>query len=89
MKIVIVLPAYNCSKTLGDTIAEIPQNIADEIVLVDDCSVDDTCQLAIQLGLNVIKHKENLGYGANQKTCYNYALSKKADIVTTTNNFSL
>ena len=81
MKIVIVLPAYNCSKTLGDTIAEIPQNIADEIVLVDDCSVDDTCQLAIQLGLNVIKHKENLGYGANQKTCYNYALSKKADIV--------
>ena len=81
MKIVIVLPAYNCSKTLGDTIAEIPQNIADEIVLVDDCSVDDTCQLARQLGLNVIKHKENLGYGANQKTCYNYALSKKADIV--------
>lgn len=81
MKIVIVLPAYNCSKTLSDTIAEIPQNIADEIVLVDDCSIDDTCQVAKQMGLNVIRHDENLGYGANQKTCYSYALSQKADVV--------
>lgn len=82
MKIVVVLPAYNCAKTLKNTIFDIPNNLIDEILLVDDFSEDNTCEVAHQLGIkHVVKHSQNLGYGANQKTCYNYALSLNADIV--------
>ncbi len=82
MKTIVVLPAYNCAKTLQDTISDIPNDIVDEIVLVDDFSKDDTCKKAQQLGIkHIVKHTKNLGYGANQKTCYNYALSLNADIV--------
>lgn len=82
MKIVVVLPAYNCAKTLHRTISDIPNDSVDEIVLVDDFSNDDTCEIAHKIGLkHVVRHKENLGYGANQKTCYDYALSIGADII--------
>lgn len=81
-KLVVVLPAYNAYKTLSKTINDIPADIVDEIVLVDDGSIDNTSILAEQLGINhVIKHSMNLGYGANQKTCYNKALSIDADII--------
>lgn len=82
MKTIVVLPAYNCAKTLKNTISDIPNDIVDEILLVDDFSKDDTCEVAHQLGIKyVVKHSKNLGYGANQKTCYNYALSLGADII--------
>lgn len=81
MKVVVVLPAYNCAKTLENTISEIPK-IVNEIVLVDDCSNDETYSLAFDLGLkHIVRHITNLGYGANQKTCYDYALSLQADII--------
>ncbi|MFT3747952.1 MAG: glycosyltransferase family 2 protein [Agriterribacter sp.] len=81
-KIVVVLPAYNAYKTLSKTIHDIPSDIVDDIILVDDGSIDNTSNLAMQLGIkHVIKHSKNLGYGANQKTCYNKALSINADII--------
>ncbi|MCC6288065.1 MAG: glycosyltransferase family 2 protein [Chitinophagaceae bacterium] len=81
-KLVVVLPAYNAYKTLSRTISDIPTDIVDEIVLVDDGSIDNTTNLAEQLGINhIIKHPKNLGYGANQKTCYNKALTIGADII--------
>jgi len=81
-KIVVVLPAYNASKTLEKTYNEIPFDIVDDVVLVDDFSTDDTFALAKKLNIKeVIKHKENLGYGGNQKTCYSKALAMNADIV--------
>lgn len=81
-KIVVVLPAYNASLTLRQTFAEIPFDIVDEVVLVDDNSKDDTVTVAKQLGIHhVIKHERNTGYGGNQKTCYDKALSLGADIV--------
>jgi len=76
------MPAYNASKTLEMTYKEIPRDIVDEVVVVDDCSHDDTAQKAMDLGIkHVIKHQENLGYGGNQKSCYNKALELGADIV--------
>ncbi len=75
------MPAYNAEKTLHKTLTDIPQDWVDEIILVDDASSDGTYQLARQLGLTVFKHKKNLGYGANQKTCYQEALKAGADIV--------
>jgi len=75
------MPAYNAEKTLKKTIDAIPENSVDEIILVDDCSKDNTVKLAMELGLKVIKHNRNMGYGGNQKTCYNTALSLGADIV--------
>ena len=82
MKVVVVLPAYNCAKTLAQTISDIPMNVVDDIILVDDYSTDDTCNVAEQLGIkHIVKHKNNLGYGANQKTCYDYAISLKADVI--------
>lgn len=81
-KIVVVLPAYNAAKTLEITFREIPLDIVDEVVLVDDASKDDTSALAKELGINhIIRHQTNKGYGGNQKSCYNKALELGADIV--------
>jgi len=80
-KIVVVMPAYNAERTLQQTVAEIPGDIVDHILVVDDCSKDETANLARRLGLDVIRHDQNLGYGGNQKTCYSRALAVGADIV--------
>ena len=81
-KLVIVLPAYNAAQTLQRTYAEIPFDIVDEVVLVDDASKDNTSEAARALGItHVIRHEQNKGYGGNQKTCYDKALSLGADIV--------
>jgi glycosyltransferase involved in cell wall biosynthesis len=80
-KIVVVMPAYNASKTLEMTYREIPHDIVDEVILVDDASRDDTAAKAEALGIHTIIHSENRGYGGNQKTCYREALSKGADVV--------
>jgi glycosyltransferase involved in cell wall biosynthesis len=78
---VVVLPAYNAEKTLESTYREIPFDIVDEVILVDDASKDHTVDVAKKLGIRVITHNKNLGYGGNQKTCYNAALQQNADIV--------
>jgi glycosyltransferase involved in cell wall biosynthesis len=81
-KIIVVLPAYNASKTLVTTYNEIPFDIVDEVILVDDNSTDETIAVAKQIGIKqIIKHEKNLGYGGNQKSCYNKALALDADIV--------
>ncbi|MEN9340497.1 MAG: hypothetical protein RIQ62_1809 [Bacteroidota bacterium] len=81
-KIVIVLPAYNAAKTLERTYREIPFDIVDDVVLVDDVSKDNTVEVARQLGIkHIIRHDKNKGYGGNQKSCYNKALELDADIV--------
>lgn len=80
-RVVVVMPAYNAAKTLKKTVAELPADAYDEIILVDDCSKDDTVAVARDLGLTVIEHKKNGGYGANQKTCYKHALERGADYV--------
>ncbi len=80
-KIVVVLPAYNAEKTLEATYEEIPLNIVDEVLLVDDKSSDRTSEVAKRLGILTFVHKQNLGYGGNQKTCYTEALKLGADIV--------
>src|SRR5512137_1966628 len=80
-KIVVVLPAYNASKTLEKTYNEIPFEFVDDVVLVDDASRDDTAERARTLGIHTIVHGQNKGYGGNQKTCYRYALELGADIV--------
>lgn len=81
-KLVVVLPAYNAALTLERTYKEIPFDIVDEVVLVDDCSKDNTVEVARQIGIkHVISHEKNKGYGGNQKTCYDKALGLGADIV--------
>lgn len=80
-RIVVVMPAYNAEKTLRRTYAELPHEYVDEVILVDDASDDSTTVLARELGIRTIIHSENLGYGANQKTCYREALRIGADIV--------
>lgn len=81
-KIIVVLPAYNASNTLLATYSEIPFDIVDDVILVDDNSTDNTLELAKELGIkNIIKHENNLGYGGNQKSCYNKALELDAAIV--------
>jgi glycosyltransferase involved in cell wall biosynthesis len=81
-KIVIVLPAYNAALTLQQTFNEIPFNIVDEVVLVDDASKDNTVDVANKIGIkHIIRHEKNKGYGGNQKSCYDKALSLGADIV--------
>jgi glycosyltransferase involved in cell wall biosynthesis len=80
-KVVIVLPAYNAAKTLKQTYDEIPRDVVDDILLVDDASHDDTLAIAASLGIDTIRHERNRGYGGNQKTCYAAALSRGADIV--------
>ncbi len=81
-KICVVLPAYNAGQTLETTYREIPMDIVDEVILVDDHSVDDTIEVAHALGIrHIIRHEVNKGYGANQKTCYQKALELNADVV--------
>ncbi len=80
-KIVVVMPAYNAEKTLEQTYAEVPKDIVDEVILVDDASRDFTARVALELGIKTIVHPENRGYGGNQKTCYKAALQSGADIV--------
>ena len=81
-KVVVVLPAYNAARTLEQTYREIPLDIVDEVVLVDDRSADDTLAVAKALGIqHVIRHDANRGYGGNQKTCYDTALRLGAEIV--------
>lgn len=80
-QIFIVLPAYNAEKTLMRTLAEIPVEFRQHIILVDDHSSDRTVELALNAGLTVFQHEVNKGYGANQKTCYTHALEMGADIV--------
>ena len=81
-KIVVVLPAYNAALTLKQTYDEIPFDIVDDVVLVDDHSKDNTSEVAREIGIkHVIRHEQNKGYGGNQKTCYDKALQLQADIV--------
>jgi len=80
-KIIVVLPAYNAEKTISLTVNDIPKDIVDKIILVDDASEDRTFELAKHLGIFAVKHPKNIGYGGNQKTCYSLALKYEADIV--------
>ncbi|MDA8131339.1 MAG: glycosyltransferase family 2 protein [Elusimicrobia bacterium] len=81
MKKVVVLPAYNASRTLEATVASLPRGAFDEILLVDDFSSDGTYELALRLGLKARRHTSNRGYGANQKTCYSWARELGAGVV--------
>lgn len=81
-KLIVVMPAYNASKTLKQTYDELPHDIVDEVILVDDHSRDNTIESAKELNISaIISHNINLGYGGNQKTCYLAALERGADIV--------
>ena len=81
-KVVVVLPAYNAANTIEKTIAEVPVDIVDDIVLVDDMSSDNTIEVAKRIGIrHIIQHTENKGYGGNQKSCYHKALELNADII--------
>ncbi len=80
-KILVVLPAYNAESTLEQTYREIPLDIVDEVLLVDDKSADSTVSLAKKLGIKTFLHDRNYGYGRNQKTCYQEALRRNADII--------
>lgn len=80
-KVVIVMPAFNAARTVRDTYYEIPEYLRENIILVDDRSTDHTVEIAKKLGIKVFEHTNNLGYGANQKTCYIEALRLNPDIV--------
>ena len=80
-KVVVVMPAYNAAKTLRMTYQELPHDVVDLVILVDDGSKDDTIKIARELGLEIFVHNRNYGYGANQKTCYREALRAGADII--------
>ena len=80
-RVVIVMPAYNAARTLERTYADIPHDLVHHVILVDDVSKDETVEIAKRLGLEVITHRQNLGYGGNQKTCYDRALEWGADVV--------
>ena len=79
--IVVVMPAYNAARTLERTYRDIPRDLVDRIILVDDVSQDETVEIARHLGLDVTVHRQNRGYGGNQKTCYRLALAAGADVV--------
>ena len=80
-RICVVLPAYNAARTLERTLAEIPMDVVDDVILVDDASTDTTLQIAKRHGIFTVVHDRNIGYGGNQKTCYRMALERRADIV--------
>ena len=80
-RIVVVMPAYNAARTLRQTYAEVPRDVVDEVILVDDASHDATVDVARELGIRYVVHEKNAGYGANQKTCYRLALAAGADVV--------
>jgi len=80
-KTVVVMPAYNAAKTIEKTVSDISKEFVDDIILVDDCSKDRTVEVTRNLGLKVIVHEKNTGYGGNQKTCYTEALKNDADII--------
>src|SRR5262249_25037345 len=80
-RIAVVLPAYNAARTLERTVADIPRDIVDAVLLVDDHSRDETIEIARRLALQVFVHEKNFGYGRNQKTCYAEALRLNADVV--------
>lgn len=81
-KVIVVLPAYNAALTMEKTIAEIPRDVVDEIVLVDDNSTDNSIEVAKRIGIkHIIEHKSNKGYGGNQKSCYDKALELNGDII--------
>lgn len=80
-KVVVVMPAYNAQKTLRKTYEDLPKNVADEIILVDDGSHDKTVEIAKEIGIRTFSHPQNRGYGGNQKTCYTLALNENSDIV--------
>ena len=80
-KVVVVLPAYKAEKTLRNTFEEIPMDVVDRVLLVDDHSDDKTVEVAKELGIRTFVHEKNMGYGANQKTCYREALKEGAEIV--------
>ena len=80
-KITVVLPAYNAERTLEKTWLALERTVVDDMVLVDDCSQDNTVEIALRLGIHVIRHERNMGYGANQKSCYRAALERGAGIV--------
>ncbi len=80
-RVVIVMPAYNAAKTLERTYADIPHDLVHHVILVDDVSRDETIEIAKRLGIEVIAHRQNKGYGGNQKTCYDRALEWGADVV--------
>lgn len=80
-RVIAVMPAYNAAKTLEQTVRDIPAGVVDEIILVDDHSSDETSRVATKLGLTLVRHPQNRGYGGNQKTCYTLALSAGADVV--------
>lgn len=79
--ITVVMPAYNAEATLKRTYDEIPRDIVDHVILVDDCSTDQTRQMAAELDLELIEHRKNGGYGRNQKSCYAAALKRSTDII--------
>ena len=81
LRVAVILPAYNAEKTLQRTVAEIPRDIVDDIILTDDASRDRTAILSTELGIHTLVHDRNRGYGGNQKTCYAAALGRGADIV--------
>lgn len=80
-KVIVVMPAYNAAKTLERTYNDLPKEVVDKVILVDDVSQDETVEIARRLGLEVVVHIQNKGYGGNQKTCYLKALEEGADIV--------
>jgi glycosyltransferase involved in cell wall biosynthesis len=80
-RVIVVMPAYNAAQTLEKTYNDLPRDIVDEIILVDDVSQDETVEIARRLGLKVVIHVQNTGYGGNQKTCYLEALKDGADVV--------
>ncbi len=80
-KVIVVMPAYNAARTLVRTYREIPSEVVDHVILVDDLSRDDTVAVAQLLNLQVVVHRQNLGYGGNQKTCYGTALAEGAEVV--------
>jgi glycosyltransferase involved in cell wall biosynthesis len=80
-RVAVILPAYNAARTLRQTYAEIPHDIVDDVILIDDASSDDTTAIARSLGIHTLSHSRNRGYGANQKSCYAAALARGADVI--------